>query len=109
MKSLTIEQQIKVLEAIDYVHMVGIEAGLCYAVLQSCRKIYNGPILPIDISLLFPLFTNKNALQFGAYETENSQRFWWKITPESLPQRKQFIDWMIFELKKQLQNETINS
>lgn len=94
---LTNKQQIEVLETVlEMLSDYDCSAiGLCCAINKSLLQ--NGYPYPYSItyaSLLIPLFTRENAMQFGANEHSS---FWWEL--DDRKSRIEFTKWMIEQLK----------
>lgn len=97
-ESLSTKAQIKVLESIDWDRMEDRYEGLCYTLYQGLKK-YRKTIETGRYSALvdyFPLFTNQNAQRFGA----STSPYWWGLDSFGYTKRKEFVNWMISELKK---------
>lgn len=102
MKPLTPEQQIEVLENIDWKDLIRYKDGLCYGIMISLRDTAHISVLSSKFGELIPLFTRQNALKF---EGHPHKAYWWDCSIDSYNNRKCFVDWIIEELEKQLQNE----
>lgn len=99
MATLTVKQQIYVLEHINWFQMETWRYGLCSSIrhnIENCLNIsledYNGCLKDF-----IPIFTIENARKFGLVRTEG---FWWSLTEEGYKCRKEFVNWMITTLKK---------
>lgn len=94
---LTIKQQLQLLKNIDWERMTYLKSGICLELSRLFYKQNKYRIIYNCLSNFIPLFTRKNALQFGAFKTTD---YWWKLTNKGYEQRKLFVNWMIQELKK---------
>lgn len=103
---LTVQEQIEVLEeAIQFINKkeetFNFKCGICYAIKNVIIDKYNKKELKNDliyelIPKLIPLFKRENAMKFNAsYGT-----WWWELNEDGMKHRKEFINWMIIELKK---------
>ena len=106
MHTLTIQQQIEVLEETKtfllFSEDKGFKAkhGMCYYMEYAIYSLKGKPIKCImykELSQAIPLFTKENAKEFGAHP---EYIFWWPIA--EIENRVKFIDWMIETLKKEL-------
>lgn len=97
--TLSSKDQIKVLESIRWDLMIATSGGLCYAIGLS---IYGNCPQHSDydfISEAIPLFRRSNAQNFGGHPYDD---YWWKRDEKGYESRRQFVNWMIDELNKQL-------
>jgi len=80
--------------------------GLCGCFYSYMDRKYDYYFRVFD--KLFPLFNYQNALKFIPKELESA--FWWNNDPYDFDNRLAFLDWMVEELKKQVENteNTIN-
>ena len=106
MDKLTKQEQINILEDIDWewVELAGV--GICHGIQRAIRLKYFELISVTNISQYFPLLTRLNALQFGA---NLNRMFWWTRDEHGYDQRKHFVNVIIEELKKEIQDEAINT
>lgn len=96
-KYLSKKYQIRILESIDWNEMEDQYEGLCYTLCQGLKKYKKIPNYRyIELIEYFPLFTNQNAQQFGAANKPH----WWELNSFGYIKRKEFVNWMISELKK---------
>lgn len=99
MRILTSEQQIKVLENIKWTDLKKYKDGLCYGIMMSLRDTLYINVYSTECKNYIPLFTRENAIKFGA---NSFTAYWWPFGIKGNECRKQFVDWMIDELKKEL-------
>lgn len=95
---LTIKEQIQVLKNIDWGVVENGNIGLCGAISNSFCEIYNSDVSYAGLKLIIPLFTIDNAYKFGAKRVI----YWWRFAEEDIIKRREFINWIISELEKQL-------
>lgn len=100
MEALTVKEQIKVLESIDWIELMEDGYGLCYGIKKSLFLTLHRSIPSWEVHNLIPLFKKQNAALFGARVSENN--YWWPLTPYACEKRKEFINWIIEELKKKM-------
>lgn len=115
MKPLSVKNQIKVLQKIHWDTVTKYDCGLCCAISFSMIRLN---LLEIDdfdnedLSKLvrehIPIFTIENASKYIGVSSTDSD-FWWDQTEEGNKSRKEFVEWMISELKKQLKNGNTDS
>lgn len=103
---LTVQEQIEVLEeAIQFINKkeetFNFKCGICYAIKNVMIDRYNkkelktNPIYQL-IPQLIPLMKIENAIKFNA----SNDMWWWELNEDGMKHRKEFINWMIIELKK---------
>ena len=98
MKELTAQQQIDVLENIDWEWVKLYNVGICHGIQRAINLKYSEFISVTNINQYFPLLTRENALKFGAYL---NTMFWWTRDEHGYDQRKCFVNEIIKTLKKQ--------
>lgn len=122
---LTIEQQIEILENIEWNASNRINTdkwsvdygtfnygtfnyGLCGLIHNAIYKVTNEEASSKSIDL----FKYANAIQFRALsilcdpsESDITEYYWWRLDKQGDFYRKQFVDWMLAELRKQLSHE----
>ena len=97
---LTLEQQIEVLENIDWDDMIGNSYGLCGGIKISLFKVMGIQInLLNEIKECIPIFIRENAFPFKASEWDSS---WWRHTDFGYAQRRKFVNWMIENIELQI-------
>lgn len=100
---LTLEQQLRVLERARLLakdHKWGLCRTIRYAmVLELNISRFDVPGLEEDI----PLFTEENAIKHGRYCRRGE--YWWETRPHDFESRLNFLDWMINEIKQEIENE----
>ena len=105
LKKLTVQEQIEVLEeAIQIINKkdeaFNFKSGICYVIKCALYKKYdekkfNNDLMYELIPKLIPLFKRENAMKFNAsYGT-----WWWELNEDGIKHRKEFLSWMINELK----------
>lgn len=95
--TLTTEQQIQVLQNIDWDYLKRNKEGLCFGINYAYRDIFN-KFLPLsEIHTAIPLFTHENAFQFNARKKAYS---WWPYNKKGYDLRMRFVNWIISELEK---------
>ena len=105
MKGLPIEEQIEILRTVrrDVLDDIYFEC-LCFKIQYFLRKVYKVDTFTINIKNYIPLFTEDNAIKKAkAGENRHSANgYWWDRY--NIKDRLVFLDWMIQELEKQLNN-----
>ena len=97
---LTLEEQIQVLENIDWREMMEDRFGLCGGIRRALLKVTGIQVdLLSKLKQYVPIFRRENALSFKASEWDI---FWWETTNYGYIQRKKFVSWMIEDLKLQI-------
>ena len=99
MEKLTKQQQIEVLENIDWKDLIYYKDGLCFGIKISLSDTLHMNIDSTELKELIPLFTRENILKFEAHPRS---AYWWSLDVDGFNCRKSFIDWIINELKKEL-------
>lgn len=100
--TLTVQEKINILENIDWRRMENTNVGLCFVISRSVSKLiinYNISYYS-DLDEYIDLFTEENSKRFAIKKTDTM--YWFDRNPEGYIQRKEFVDWMILEYKKQL-------
>lgn len=97
MSPLTPQQQIEVLENIDWKDLIYYKDGLCFGIMVSLRNTLNMWEDSSKNKELIPLFTRENALKFEAHPRF---AYWWDFSIDSYNNRKCFVDWIIKQLKE---------
>lgn len=103
--NLTPQQKIKILENIDWEDMIAKDCGLCYGITESIYLSYtNMPyyLITKNLSNIIDLFTFENSRKFSSYEYADKLAYWFKYTEQGYFERKNFVNWMVNEYKKQL-------
>lgn len=105
LKKLTAQEQIEVLEeAIQIINkkeeVFSFKCGICYAIKWALYNKYDEKEFKNDliyelIPKLIPLFKRENALKFNA----SYDMWWWELNEDGIKHRKEFLCWMINELK----------
>lgn len=110
METLTVQQQIVILRGLDLEQMTQNSEGLCITIVLSIYREFNKLINTSHVGKYIPLFTHENAKKFGAGIYRNDPfksveaSYWWPRGVEGHAQRTLFVEWMIDQLKKQLEN-----
>ena len=92
---LNIEQQIAILELAMKRIKTAKSPGLCNAIRSASLDLLPESTPVVPLYQLIPLFTSRNAENFGA---DITRVYWWNENKY----RIQYLEWMISELKKQL-------
>jgi len=109
MKALPIQMQIEVLEnakaSFSKYNKMHSRFGLCFHIEKAISEHSECP-LSLRCGMLYnmletyiPIFNKRNAYKFKALKIESA--YWWPI--EESKKRIAFLDWMINELKTELQ------
>ena len=99
-KPLPIEEQIQVLRAVKEEVLYDIDfEGLCFKIQYRLKRVCSIDSPVIRIKEYIPLFRRKFAIQ---YANAKNGSYWWPR--ENDKDRLLFLDWMIQELEKQLNN-----
>ena len=98
---ISLEEQLEILERAKTDYYPG---GLCRAIGLA---IAIRPIIPLPHSYTIkshiPLFTRENAKKYGKSYAKGT--YWWRHNPYNFKSRVKFLDWMINEIKKEIENE----
>ena len=109
---ISLEEQLEILErAKEFTKPYGL-----------CCAIRNAMALEVNIACLdipkykdyIPLFTRENAIKYGGgrkykpfWWSMESRLFWWSVRPYDFESRIIFLDWIIEQIKKEIENDRV--
>ena len=100
----TLEQQLIVLErAKVLVQNKNSKWGLCCAIEYAMVLEFN--ISRFGVGIFkddIPLFTKENAVKYGKYYGKGV--YWWETEPYDFKSRLDFLNWMITQIKQEIEN-----
>ena len=96
---LTPQEQIDVLRNIDWKIMTYENTGLCWGIQVALGAITGEFILGRELNSYIPLFTIENANKFEV----NKGIYWFARNEQGYQQRRNFVNWMIQELEKEIE------
>jgi len=100
---MTTQEKIKILESVDWESMVYFKTGLCFAISELIRNKVPTPVGINQIVDYIDLFTRENAIQISSCTIPlDTWSYWFPLDRQGYRERKQFVDWMINEYKKQI-------
>ena len=96
---LTPQEQIDVLRNIDWKDMIDENEGLCWGIDHALYTTIDRIVSYEDLRSYIPLFTIENANKFEV----NKGIYWFARDEQGYQQRRNFVNWMIQELEKEVE------
>ena len=96
---LTPQEQIDVLRNIKWENMRDENEGLCWGIADALYTTTGKLVLYRNLRSYITLFTIKNAKKFGT----NKGEYWFARDEQGDQQRRNFVNWMIQELEKEVE------
>ena len=105
---ISLEKQIEILERVKHKPTI---SGLCNDIDRAIESLVEDKLPKKSIliqpttqylAMYIPLFNFENAKALGG--TRDVAGFWWRVRPYDFEERINFVNWMITQIKQEIEN-----